>query len=255
MICGDFNLHVDSAQCTDAAKLQHLLDSFNCKQHVTQPTHRDGHTLDLVITRTDTDVAELTVGDMVSDHQLILFKVSVTQPPPVFRQRQCRKWSQMNEEQFELDLKRSQLCGALTGLQSWSADDLASLYADTLTALIDRHCPLSTIRSKVVEQSPWFDSECRLLRRKTRKLEKAYRRSRLQSDRSVWLLSLKSLHRLYENKSRQFWKSKTIDSRGDPRQLRRTVSALMGDSEQTTTNQTTHNAEDFAVFSSEDQFH
>ena len=65
VICGDFNLHVDSAQCTDAAKLQHLLDSFNCKQHVTQQTHRDGHTLDLVITRTDTDVAELTVGDMI----------------------------------------------------------------------------------------------------------------------------------------------------------------------------------------------
>jgi len=125
---------------------------INCKQHVTQPTHRDGHTLDLVITHTNTDVAELTVGDMVSDHQLISFKVSVTQPLPVFRQRECRKW--MNEEQFELDLKRSQLCGDLTGLQSWSADDVASLYADTLTALIDRHCPLSTIRSKIVELSP-----------------------------------------------------------------------------------------------------
>ena len=39
-----------------------------------------------------------------------------------------------------------------------------------------------------------------------------------------------------------------MDSRGDPRKLWRTVSALMGDSEQKGSNETTHNAEDFAQF-------
>ena len=39
--------------------------------YVTEPTHNAGHTLDLVITRNDTEISDLRVGAMVSDHALI----------------------------------------------------------------------------------------------------------------------------------------------------------------------------------------
>ncbi|CAH3120278.1 unnamed protein product, partial [Porites lobata] len=32
-------------------KFSDLLESFGLKQHVTGPTHKDGHTLDLIVTR------------------------------------------------------------------------------------------------------------------------------------------------------------------------------------------------------------
>ena len=34
-------------------------------QHVTEPTHARGHTLDLVITKSDTDVLSLRVGGLI----------------------------------------------------------------------------------------------------------------------------------------------------------------------------------------------
>ena len=79
----------------------------------------------------------------------------------------------MDKEQFTLDLEQSQLCGDIDALQYWSVDGLVSLYTDTLTDLIDRHCPVSSVRKKIVKLSPWFDSECQQQRKETRKLEKA----------------------------------------------------------------------------------
>ena len=47
---GDFNIHVDNAEDTDAIKLIDLLESYGLQQHVTSPTHKHDHTLDLIIT-------------------------------------------------------------------------------------------------------------------------------------------------------------------------------------------------------------
>jgi hypothetical protein len=46
-----FNIHVDDTAGANAQRFFHLLDAFGLHQHVTDPTHADGHTLDLVITR------------------------------------------------------------------------------------------------------------------------------------------------------------------------------------------------------------
>ena len=47
---GDFNIHVDNAEDTDAIKLIDLLESFGLQQHVTCPTHKHAHALVLIIT-------------------------------------------------------------------------------------------------------------------------------------------------------------------------------------------------------------
>ena len=49
LIVGDFNIHVDNSNDTTARQFVDLLDSFNLVQHVSEKTHANGHTLDLVI--------------------------------------------------------------------------------------------------------------------------------------------------------------------------------------------------------------
>jgi len=51
MIVGDFNIHMDVAGDDDASKLSDILVSHGLSQHVKSVTHRQGHTLDLIITR------------------------------------------------------------------------------------------------------------------------------------------------------------------------------------------------------------
>jgi len=73
IICGDFNVHVDQCNDTHAMRLVQLLKSFGYVQHVNEPTHVAGHTLDLVITNRDTGITDQKISDPISDHSLIYF--------------------------------------------------------------------------------------------------------------------------------------------------------------------------------------
>ena len=68
---------MDDCSNPDTQKFLDLLDSFDLQQHVKQPTHRDGHTLDLSITRKlETLVKdEPTVDLFISDHAVVLTRL------------------------------------------------------------------------------------------------------------------------------------------------------------------------------------
>ena len=53
LIVGDFNYHIDNISKSDTIKFNKILESFNLQQHVNGPTHKKGHTLDLIITRAE----------------------------------------------------------------------------------------------------------------------------------------------------------------------------------------------------------
>ena len=53
IVTGDFNVHVNDPTDRHANRLAELLTTFDMRQAVTQPTHTDGNTLDLVITKSD----------------------------------------------------------------------------------------------------------------------------------------------------------------------------------------------------------
>ena len=79
VIAGDFNIHMDVPSNSDTKKMQTLLHSMNLINHVSVPTHVSGHTLDLIITRSDGElnVSNIKGGDYISDHcflRLILRK-------------------------------------------------------------------------------------------------------------------------------------------------------------------------------------
>ena len=52
-ISGDLNIHVNDSKDINAIKFLEILDSFGLTQSVQGSTHIKGHTLDLVITRSD----------------------------------------------------------------------------------------------------------------------------------------------------------------------------------------------------------
>ncbi len=85
MITGDFNIHVDAADQSDVCTFLDLLESLSLVQHVTQPTHVDGHILDLIITRSSDNIIQDPpyVDRFISDHASVLcnlreFKAAIT---------------------------------------------------------------------------------------------------------------------------------------------------------------------------------
>ena len=74
IITGDLNFHLDDVNNRQSKILIKQLRSFGFDQYVTGPTHREGHTLDVVIARSDLPPPTIDVGlpDEFSDHSLIL---------------------------------------------------------------------------------------------------------------------------------------------------------------------------------------
>ena len=77
LIVGDFNIHVDNSNDTTARQFVDLLDSFNLVQHVSEKTHANGHTLDLVISNAmdhfvnDVKITDPVISDNLAFHSTL----------------------------------------------------------------------------------------------------------------------------------------------------------------------------------------
>ena len=56
IIIGDINIHLDTSDSTHTLKFIELLQTNGLQQHLKDPTHYLGHTLDVVISRDTSDV-------------------------------------------------------------------------------------------------------------------------------------------------------------------------------------------------------
>lgn len=77
LILGDFNFHVDDTSDRNAVEFLSLLDTFNLSQHISEPTHKSGRTLDLLITKVDSVLLSdvLVHTPWISDHSTIQFRL------------------------------------------------------------------------------------------------------------------------------------------------------------------------------------
>lgn len=73
MFIGGCNFHVDDVNNYQVKHFAHMLGAFDLKQHVNGITHNDGHTLDLVITRSeDSIMRKIWIRDpAIPDHRAI----------------------------------------------------------------------------------------------------------------------------------------------------------------------------------------
>ena len=106
LITGDFHVHLDDFSKPDTQKFLDLLDSFDLQQHVKQPTHRDGHTLDLSITRKSETLVddEPTVDLSISDNAAVFTRLGLSRPGLSLKTTTYRKIKSINLDSFHSDL-------------------------------------------------------------------------------------------------------------------------------------------------------
>jgi len=141
VVCGDFNVHFDLRDYGNAVRLRDTLQSFGFVQHVTEPTHARGHTLDLVITRGETDVLSLRVGGPISDHALIRFVLPLKKPSVEAQWITSRAWRRLSRDAFTSDLAASELCADQTRSQTCRLTTWSSS-----TATFSPVCSTSTVQ-------------------------------------------------------------------------------------------------------------
>ena len=120
-------------------------------------------------------------------------------------------------------------------------------YNDTLRLLLDKHAPseLKLVRRRS-DTAPWYDKECRSVKKTTRKLERRYRSHRTVENQSAWTQQFDFQRNFYQNKANSFWTTTVNEHRNNPRRLWKTVDNLLQPPKQDLSTKLTAN--DFAIF-------
>ena len=234
---GDVNIHMEKQNETQTRQLCDLLKSFGLANRVTLPTHNLGGILDIVATRDETMVTDLTVNDVqLSDHFMIRWSSFLYSTPPAYRTVIGRQWSRLNIEKLRHLINSSKLCSPGSWC-SMTVDQLASLYEKDLTTILDTLLPLRAFKIRSRSSDPWFDNECRQSKREARRCERVVRglsgmdSACLTAALAQWKNTIQDYRLLLRKKRECFWYGKISDTSRDPRRLWRSVNSLLGRSQ------------------------
>jgi hypothetical protein len=169
------------------------------------------------ITRSDKSLPEMHVDPpIMSDHSLLIAKYTVVPSPAPVRPRVCRrKWRSFNIDNFRQDLLSSDLFHKPPD----DVDELFSCYDRTLAALLNKHAPNVCVTQYAKPGSPWFDTECHLVKVKTRKMEKQYRSNPNSATELAWRSQFRRQRIMFQSKFSNYWKSTIESSRKDSKAL------------------------------------
>ena len=170
IVGGDINIHVDDDSDSHARRLHELLASFDMTQHVAAPTHRCGHTLDLVMTFADCKPDDVSVDppDVLSDNALVVCRIPVAVDAAPSTERPVRAWRQVDRNDLRRAIEASVLCRPAP--DDANVDELFSAYDSVLRDIADRFAPAHTVRRRADRRDPWFDADCRKARSECRRI-------------------------------------------------------------------------------------
>ncbi len=170
LIAGDFNFHLDDLTNDDSRKFNEVLETFGLIQYVMVPTHVSNHILDIIVTRSSSDIiiSEIQPSLFLSDHCFLECNLFVPRPNLKEKEIQFRRMRHIDVDAFKTDIVSSNICNE----PGSNLDDLMQRYDDTLSCILGKHAPVQ--KKMIMERTkvPWFNDELKRMRVKRRKLER-----------------------------------------------------------------------------------
>ena len=195
IVMGDLNFHVDDASNVDASRFSESVNSVGMVMHVRGPTHKKGHTLDIVLTRSADEhlIRNVTVADMgLSDHYAVSYILNICQQHTGMTNIKYRNFRTVNAVSFRKDIPlfRSE------DLAPLSVDQFVDMYDDALTCLVDKHAPVKERSVRLRQDTAWYNEDLRNEKRVKRQKERAWRKSKLEVHRQIYVDQCKRVNNL-----------------------------------------------------------
>ncbi len=227
LFCGDYNIHVNKPNDYKARRLQSILDTFDLKQHVKEPTHEHGNTLDLILTKNDTSLISHSVDEMISDHCSILMNLDMKKPPPIRKMLTFRKTKNINLKDFKKDVD-----SAMEGIDLNSdLADLVDAYNTQLGTVLNKHAPEQTKMITIRKPTPWTTDEIRPDKRECRRLKRKYKNTKLDIDLQLLKEQKLKYKKLLDDKRNEHYTDLLEKNKDDPKSLFKVINSALNKKE------------------------
>jgi len=109
-------------------------------------------------------------------------------------------------------------------------DTLATMYDTELSAVVDRLAPARTVTVRRRSSDPWFDDECRTVKRSVRLAQRLARRCPSVENTADWQSRRRNYRALLRTKRDAFWRDQAEAAYGDgrPRELWSIFDSILG---------------------------
>ncbi len=228
LIVGDFNIHVDNTNDALGLAFTDLINSFGVKQNVTGPTHRYNHTLDLIISHgidlTDIDI--IPQSDDVTDHFLVSCMLHITnincRAPHYHPGRTIVPATKDRFTNNLPDLSQLLCVPINTNELDKMTSNMGTIFSNTLETV----APIKLKKVREKRAAPWYNSYTHSLKKKTRNLERKWRKTNLEVFRIAWKNSMSSYRPALKAARTEHIRKLIDNNQNNPRFLFSTVARL-----------------------------
>jgi hypothetical protein len=236
LITGDLNFHLDDEKDNDAMKFMSVLDAHSLCQHVQGATHKKGHTLDLVITHSDSTLLKGTPiishpglcdkhGNLSGDHFAVNCTINMQRPLLTKRSVSFRALRKIDVTDFKQDIYESEILNT----QDKTLHESLESY-NNLQKLLDKHAPLQEKCITLRPHAPWYTEELREAKQEKRHRERVWRKSKLEVHHQLYLEQCQTVSKLLHTTKEQYYSGKAQEYQGDQKSLHRLTKNMMGQS-------------------------
>lgn len=216
LICGDFNIHVCCPDSQPAREFLSVINSFDLTQSVCGPTHRQGHTLDLIISHgLPVSLTEIS-KTCISDHYPILFDFSPPPPAPRPLISACRR-------RIITSSTASHFASAFTLTELYTdvapptcPDNFISSFYSTCSNILDTVAPFRNKTTRI-KPEPWLNDTTRELRQCCRQADRRYKKDRLQVSLQILRENLDIYQKAVQEAKRQYLSNIISTSSNNPK--------------------------------------
>ena len=184
IIMGDLNIHIDNTTNADARRLINAVSATGMVLHVREPTHRKGHTLDVLMTRSTDEhlVRNVTITDMgLSDQFAVNFNINIVQRRSDLMKIRYRKTRAIDTVFF----RRHIPLFSSNDLDALNVEELVDQYDNLLVSLVDTHAPMLEKQIRLRQDTVWYTDDLQVEKRTKRQRERSWRKSRLEVNRQL----------------------------------------------------------------------
>ena len=175
VLLGDFNLHVSNDDDIDSTIFLDTIEAMGLYQHVTFATHKQGNTLDLVISELGSTSKVMTTspGPYLTDHRAVISMLNVKSIQPKRLQKEVRKLNAVKTEKWEEEFNPANVT-----LTSNLEADVESLSKE-FRRVLDTLAPVKNCSVSLKPKKPWFNKELAVEKAKVRCHEKKWLKYKL----------------------------------------------------------------------------
>ena len=231
VLTGDFNVHFEFSNSQNVKDLINLTSSFGLSQFVKGPTHKLGHTLDLLFANN----MDFVINDIqpvsfdLSDHFPIFFDLPNISGPnvPIKKKITYRNLKSVNIPGFASDLGVSLTSSLGDNINNYSFSEMLDIYKDTVVREFNAVAPIKT-RTLTTSVSPhWMDAEYKTNRATRRRLEREWKKSGLKSDKKLYVSQRDICVKLSQEKRSKYYHELILSKKGDQSALFDIISNIL----------------------------